>query len=53
MEFPRHRGYAPSFANPISFGEDMGFVADIDDEKDIDMPFFVTAHEVAHQWWGY
>ena len=25
---------------------------DIDDEKDVDMAFYVTAHEVAHQWWG-
>ena len=53
MEFPRYRGYAQSFANTIPFGEGMGFVADIDDKKDIDMPFFVTAHEVAHQWWGH
>ena len=53
MEFPRYRGYAQSFANTIPFGEDMGFVADIDDGKDIDMPFFVTAHETAHQWWGH
>ena len=53
MEFPRYRSYAQSFANTIPFGEGMGFVADIDDKKDIDMPFFVTAHEVAHQWWGH
>ncbi|MBC3788040.1 ABC transporter permease/M1 family aminopeptidase [Spirosoma utsteinense] len=53
MEFPRYRSYAQSFANTIPFGESMGFVADIDDKKDIDMPFFVTAHEVAHQWWGH
>ena len=53
MEFPRYRGYAQSFANTIPFGEDMGFVADLDDKKDIDMPFFVTAHETAHQWWGH
>jgi ABC-2 type transport system permease protein len=53
MEFPRYRSYAQSFANTIPFGEDMGFVANIDDRKDIDTPFFVTAHEVAHQWWGH
>ena len=28
------------------------FVMDIDDEKDVDMAFYITAHEVAHQWWG-
>ena len=30
----------------------MGFVMDINDSIDVDIPFFVTAHEVAHQWWG-
>ncbi|SOD82624.1 ABC transporter permease/M1 family aminopeptidase [Spirosoma fluviale] len=53
MEFPRYRGYAQSFANTIPFGEDMGFVSNINDETDIDIPFFVTAHETAHQWWGH
>jgi aminopeptidase N len=26
---------------------------DVDKESNIDMPFYVTAHEVAHQWWGH
>jgi aminopeptidase N len=32
----------------------MGFIARVDDgnPKDIDYPYYVTAHEVAHQWWG-
>ena len=25
---------------------------DIDDEKDVDMAFYVTVHEIAHQWFG-
>lgn len=53
MEFPRYRSYAQSFANTIPFSESMGFVSDINDDKDIDLPFFVTAHEVAHQWWAH
>lgn len=53
MEFPRYLGFAQSFANTIPFGENMGFVMKIDDQKDIDMPYFVTAHEIAHQWWGH
>ena len=24
----------------------------INDDQDVDMLFFVTAHEIAHQWWG-
>lgn len=53
MEFPRYRGFAQSFANTIPFAEDMGFVADVDDKEGVDWPTFVTAHEIAHQWWGH
>jgi aminopeptidase N len=53
MEFPRYEAFAQSFPNTIPFSEGSGFVLDIDDEKDIDMAFFITAHEVAHQWWGF
>ena len=53
MEVPRYHGFAQSFANTIPFGESMGFAMKIDDKKDIDMPFFVTAHEIGHQWWGH
>lgn len=53
MEFPRYRQYAQSFENTIPFSEHMGFIMKIDDDKDLDMPFFVTAHETAHQWWGH
>ncbi|WP_075341005.1 ABC transporter permease/M1 family aminopeptidase [Tenacibaculum agarivorans] len=52
MEFPRYREFAQSFPNAIPFSEAMGFVLDIDNEEDIDMVFFITAHEVAHQWFG-
>jgi len=39
----------------VPFSEAIGFVAKVDDKdpKDIDYPYFVTAHEVAHQWWGH
>lgn len=53
VEFPRYGGYAQSFASTIAFSEGLGFILDIDDKRDIDVPFFVTAHEVAHQWWGH
>ncbi|MDB4951904.1 MAG: hypothetical protein JWM27_4553 [Gemmatimonadetes bacterium] len=52
LEFPRYAAYAQSFANTIPFSEAIGFIARVDDD-DIDYPFFVTAHEVAHQWWGH
>ena len=52
MEYPRYAQFAQSFPNTVPYSEAIGFVLDIDDEKDIDIPFFITAHELAHQWWG-
>jgi len=52
MEFPRYAQFAQSFPGTVPFSESMGFVLDIDDEKDVDMVFYITAHELAHQWWG-
>ncbi|WP_338770656.1 M1 family aminopeptidase [Massilia sp. METH4] len=55
VEFPRYRDFAQSYPNTIPFSESMGFIAEVDerDPKDIDYPYYVTAHEVAHQWWGH
>lgn len=55
VEFPRYEQFAQSFPGTIPFSESMGFIAKVDDSsrKDIDYPFYVTAHEVAHQWWGH
>lgn len=52
VEFPRYRTFAQSLPGVIPFSEAIGFVMDIDDKKDVDMAFYITAHEVAHQWWG-
>jgi ABC-2 type transport system permease protein len=54
IEFPVTEGsYATTFANSFPFSE-LRFIADIDDTEDgnIDLPFYITAHEMAHQWWG-
>ena len=55
IEFPRYHSFAQSFPNTIPFSEAIGFVARVDpnDPDDIDYPYYVTAHEVAHQWWAY
>ena len=54
MEFPRYASFAQSFANTVPFSEGIGFIAKVDDpDKDIDYTYYVTAHEVAHQWWGH
>ncbi len=52
MEFPRYAVFAQSFPGTVPFSEAIGFVLDIDDEKDVDMVFYITAHELAHQWFG-
>lgn len=53
LEFPRYQQFAQSFPNTIPYSEGLGFIMDIDKESDIDMAFYVTAHEVGHQWWGH
>jgi ABC-2 type transport system permease protein len=55
IEFPRYATFAQSFPNTIPFSEAIGFIAKVNpkDENDVDYPFYVTAHEVAHQWWGH
>jgi ABC-2 type transport system permease protein len=55
LEFPRYASFAQSFPNTIPFSESIGFIAKVkpDDPKDIDYPYYVTSHEVAHQWWAH
>ena len=55
VEFPRYDTYAQSYPGTIAFSENLGFIARVDERnpKDLDYPFYVTAHEVAHQWWGH
>ena len=53
IEFPGYQSFAQSFANTIPYSESIGFIADLRDKEDIDYVFYVTAHEVAHQWWAH
>ena len=53
LEFPNYAAFAQSFANTIPYSESIGFIADLRDKDDIDYVFYVTAHEVAHQWWAH
>ncbi|MHC4991672.1 MAG: M1 family aminopeptidase, partial [Planctomycetota bacterium] len=52
LEFPRYESFAQSFPNTIPYSESIGFIARVRGD-DIDYPFYVTAHEVAHQWWAH
>lgn len=53
LEFPRYANFAQSFPNTVPYSESFGWVADFSDPDDTDYAFYVTAHEVAHQWWGH
>jgi ABC-type transport system involved in multi-copper enzyme maturation permease subunit len=53
VEFPGYQSFAQSFPNTIPYSESIGFIADLRDPEDIDYVFYVTAHEVAHQWWAH
>ncbi|MBF0298759.1 MAG: ABC transporter permease [Oligoflexia bacterium] len=55
IEFPRYQQFAQAFPNTIPYSESMGFIAKVNekDPESIDYPFYVTAHELAHQWWAH
>jgi ABC-2 type transport system permease protein len=53
LEFPGYSTFAQAFANTVPYSESIGFIADLRDPEDIDYVFYVTAHEVAHQWWAH
>lgn len=53
LEFPRYAGFAQSFPNTVPFSESFGWVANFTDPNDFDYVYYVTAHELAHQWWGH
>ncbi|MGB7726382.1 MAG: M1 family aminopeptidase [Candidatus Acidiferrum sp.] len=53
LEFPRYRQFAQSFPNTVPFSEGIGFIERMKKSDDLDLLYFVNAHELAHQWWGH
>jgi len=53
VEFPRYADFAQAFLGTIPYSESIGFIARVRDTTEVDFPYFVTAHEVAHQWWAH
>jgi ABC-2 type transport system permease protein len=51
VEFPRYANFARAHPHTIAYSEGGAFLTRVQ-EGDVDRPFFVTAHEIAHQWWG-
>lgn len=53
VEFPRYTNEARSFPGIIAFSEGSGFILKVSDpKKDLDVPYYLSAHELAHQWWS-
>ncbi|HXY08994.1 MAG TPA: M1 family aminopeptidase [Terriglobales bacterium] len=53
MEFPRYRQFAQSYSNTVPYSESVGFIERMVKKNDIDFTYFVTAHELGHQWWAH
>ncbi len=53
IEFPRVSIFAQAFPGTMPYSEGVGFIADLKNPYDIDMVFYVVAHEMAHQWWAH
>lgn len=53
IEFPRVASFAQAFPGTMPYSESIGFIAKMEKPDDIDMVYYVVAHEMAHQWWAH
>jgi ABC-2 type transport system permease protein len=53
IEFPRVAQFAQAFPGTMPYSESIGFIANLDKPDDIDMVYYVVAHEMGHQWWAH
>lgn len=55
IEFPRYASFAQAFPGTMPYSEGIGFITDLRKvtEDDIDVVFYVVAHEMAHQYWAH
>jgi ABC-type transport system involved in multi-copper enzyme maturation permease subunit len=53
IEFPRVARFAQAFAGTMPYSESIGFIANLNHPDDIDMVYYVVAHEMGHQWWAH
>jgi len=55
IEFPRYSSFAQAFPGTMPYSESIGFIIDLRDvtKDDIDMVYYVVAHEMAHQYWAH
>jgi aminopeptidase N len=53
VEFPAYFNFAQAFAGTIPYSEKVGFTADYTQSDNLDSVAGMTAHELAHQYWGH
>jgi aminopeptidase N len=53
IEFPRIASFAQAFPGTMPYSERIGFIANLNNTDDIDMVYYVVAHEMGHQWWAH
>ncbi len=53
IEFPRIERFAQAFPGTMPYSEAIGFIQRLKDPEDIDMVYYVVAHEMGHQWWAH
>ncbi len=53
IEFPRVARFAQAFPGTMPYSESIGFIANLSKPDDIDMVYYVVAHEMGHQWWAH
>jgi len=53
IEFPRIAQFAQAFPGTMPYSESIGFIANLKNPDDIDMVYYVVAHEMGHQWWAH
>ena len=53
IEFPRVARFAQAFPGTMPYSESIGFIANLSKPDDIDMVYYIVAHEMGHQWWAH
>ena len=55
IEFPRYSSFAQAFPGTMPYSEGIGFIVDLRKvtKEDIDLVFYVVAHEMGHQYWAH
>ncbi len=55
IEFPRYSSFAQAFPGTMPYSEGIGFIVDLRNvtKDDIDLVFYVVAHEMGHQYWAH